>query len=547
MACVVFFFNLWRYGLFEPDEARYAEIAREMISGGGWIVPHLNYVAYVEKPPMLYWLCAGSMAIFGVNEFAARLPVALAAMSGLGATWAFTARTFGRLHAAVACAVLATIPLYAVMAQILTTDMVLTLFTTVASFAIFLQWRDQGRWWIVAYAAAGFAVMTKGPIGAAIPLGSIAAFMLWERDFAAGARRLRIAPGIALAVAIAAPWFVAISHKVPGFADFYFIGEHLRRALETDYSHTESWWFYIPIVAGGLAPWSLMIPLMTWRERAPNPARRFCIAMAALIVVGFSLASAKLIPYILPATPPLAILIADGIVSYAWPEPGARAANRPPDSRIMRECGPLLMILGLAAIGAATMAAHFRVPYVLAAQTPIFATGAIFLIGGIAASIFSAQRQPARTLAAITATMAGVLVAVTFARSAIEPARSYADLSRTIAAAASGTPIICYHRYVQSLPFYNRRRIILLGARTELDFGARRDPEMKKWFLIDDRQMLEAWDSPAPVVVVLDQADLERFRPRLGAFNVIASQGRKRAIVRPARNSSVHGTGLTHR
>ena len=86
LAALIFFFNLWRYGLWEPDEARYAEIAREMVSGGSHVVPHLNYVIYVEKPPLLYWLTSFSFAIFGINEFAARLFVALFGVLGVAGT-----------------------------------------------------------------------------------------------------------------------------------------------------------------------------------------------------------------------------------------------------------------------------------------------------------------------------------------------------------------------------------------------------------------------------------------------------------------------------
>lgn len=95
LAVVVCFFNLWRYGLWEPDEARYAEIAREMVSGASYLVPHLNYVIYVEKPPLLYWLTALSYHVFGTNEFAARFFPAIFAVLGVAVTAYFAMRTFG--------------------------------------------------------------------------------------------------------------------------------------------------------------------------------------------------------------------------------------------------------------------------------------------------------------------------------------------------------------------------------------------------------------------------------------------------------------------
>lgn len=115
--------------------------------------------------------------------------------------------------------------------------------------------------------------------------------------------------------------------------------------------------------------------------------------------------------------------------------------------------------------------------------------------------------------------------------------RSYAALSRAIASQAPDADIICYHRYVQSLPFYNQRRVVLVGGRTELDFGARLDPDAREWFMNNDDQMFQRWDQPGRVVVVLDAADLARMKDRFGEFDVIAIEGKKRAIVRHERIS----------
>jgi hypothetical protein len=118
-----------------------------------------------------------------------------------------------------------------------------------------------------------------------------------------------------------------------------------------------------------------------------------------------------------------------------------------------------------------------------------------------------------------------------------ESMRSYAALSRAIAADAPDADIICYHRYVQSLPFYNRKRVVLLGGRTELDFGSRLDPDAREWFMNNDEQMFRRWEQPGRVVIVLDAGDLARMKERFGEFDVIAVEGKKRAIVRRERIS----------
>jgi 4-amino-4-deoxy-L-arabinose transferase-like glycosyltransferase len=537
LSFAVCMFHLGSFGLWEPDEARYAEIAREMLQSGNLLVPHLNYVAYVEKPPLLYWLTALSFWIFGVSEFAARLPVALSAIAGILATYLFALRAFGRRHAILAAAILATTPLYALMAQVLTTDMMLTALVTIATFALYLHWVEGGRWCWIAYVAMGLAVMTKGPVGAAIPILSVLLWLALNRELGGAIAKFRAIPGLLLTLLIAAPWFVAITIREPGFVNFYFVGEHLRRAFQTDYSHNEAFYFYVPVLAVGLLPWSLLVPFLTWRAARRNPARSFCIVAAGFTVVAFSCASAKLIPYILPAVPPLAVLIADGLVSCAWPAADSRAAIRSPDSRILIESGPMLALLGAGVIVAAIAAPQIRTPYVMAARPAMYAIGAILMAGGAAATaMFVARRNPAG-LAAIVVTLALTLITGGWARLETEPMRSYAVLSRAIAETAPDAGIICYHRYVQSLAFYNRRRVVLVGGRTELDFGSRLDPDAREWFLNSDEQMLRRWDQPGRVVIVLDAGDLARMKERLGDFDVIAIEGRKRAIIRRERIS----------
>lgn len=531
LAALIFFFHLGAYGLWEPDEARYAEIAREMLVLRDFLVPHLNYVAYIEKPPLLYWLTALAYALGGVNQFTARLVPALSAMLGLIATFVFANRAMGRRRALMATAILATAPLYAVMAQVLTTDMLLSALVTVALFALFLHRQEGGAWCWIAYVAMGLATMTKGPVGIVLPALSMAVFLWWEGQLRGVLRRFHALGGIALIVAIAAPWFVAISIREPGFFDFYFVGEHLRRVFQGSYSHGEPLYFYLPVIVAGLLPWSLLVPFLTWRRMAPSPARRFCVISTLVIVGAFSLANAKLIPYILPAFPPLAVLLADGIVSCAWPEErdGARIAS--PDSRILMESGPLLGLLGAGVIVAAAEAARFRTPYPLMVQPAMYAIGGILVFGGAMTTLAFLSRLTGAGLSLIVITLTGALCAGTWARLDAEPLRSYAALSRTIAERAPAATVICYHRYVQALPFYTRRRVILVGPLTELRFGANHARDANDYFFTSDDDLMRLWYRPGSKVLVIDAPDLARLKNQLGVFTVIAREHTKRAIV----------------
>ena len=532
LCCAVFFFHLGSYGLWEPDEARYAEIAREMLATRNFIVPHLNYVAYVEKPPLLYWLGAAWMALFGVNEFAARLTPALAALAGVLMTWLFVRRTMGRGRALLAGAILATSTLYAVMAQVLTTDMLLAAAVTVALFALYLHWSEGGRWCWIGYAAIAMGLLAKGPVAAVIPILTFAIFLWWQGELPGAIGRFRALAGGAMVLLIAAPWFIAMAIREPGFVDFYFIGEHLRRFFESGYSHGEPFYYYFPVLAAGMMPWTLMAPFVAWRGLARAPASRFCMTAGAVVIVTFSAASAKLIPYILPAAAPIAVLLADGIFARAFPA-GSRAGAEAAGVRFrFAAVGVVLSVIGAATLAAAMTAPLFSSPYVAAAQPALYALGLIGVAGGaLVAEIFRHWRLDAG-LAAMVVVTALALGAGSYVRLEAEPLRSYAALARTVAARAPDATLICYPRYVQALPFYTRRRVILVGAPTELAFGEAHAADGSRYFFRSEHDVLRLWNLPGPVVLVIDERELNKLRDRLGEFTVIGSEWHKRAILK---------------
>jgi 4-amino-4-deoxy-L-arabinose transferase-like glycosyltransferase len=527
LATLLFFFHLGTYGLWEPDEARYSEIAREMLASHNFIVPHLNYVPYIEKPPLLYWLTTLAMSLFGVNELSARLVNALSALFGVAATCFFTAKTFDHRRAMLAGAVLTTSAIYAVMAQVLTTDMLLTATMTTAMYAFFLHWRYGGRWCWLFYAAMGLAVLTKGPVGVAIPAFVAMVFLWREGDLRGAIWKFRVTPGVILVAVIAAPWFVAITVREPGFFDFYFIGEHLRRFFDANYSHDQPPYYYVPILIGGLMPWTLALPFIPWRRLTPNPARRFCVIASATILILFSLSSAKLVPYILPAVPPLAIVIADGLVTLT-------ALKGSSDSRRFTAIGPLLSIAGAIAIIVALHASEFHAPYPMMVRPAIYAAGAILMGGGIVCFASLWLGRNAFGLGALVVTAAATLIVVSYGRLMAEPLRSYAQLAKAIERVAPNSRLVCYPRYVQALPFYCRRRVILVGGKTELAFGSEHDPAAADYFFIRRADLLKLWNDPRPTVFVIDRFALDPLKQFLGNFNVIASDLKKVAIMRTA-------------
>jgi 4-amino-4-deoxy-L-arabinose transferase-like glycosyltransferase len=208
--------------LFNPDEGRYAEIPREMLSGGDWIIPHLDGLAYIEKPPLQYWATAVSYRLLGQKVFSARLYTALCALGVIAVTWLLARKLMDEAGAWRTAAVLASLSLFTVMGQLLTLDMSLTFFMTLSLAGFLLAQRERWRgWMLLAWLAAAFGVLTKGLIAAAIPAAVLLIYTLVTRETGAW-RRLELKAGIPLFLAVTVPWHWLAASRLPDFLQFFF-------------------------------------------------------------------------------------------------------------------------------------------------------------------------------------------------------------------------------------------------------------------------------------------------------------------------------------
>lgn len=316
-ASALLFSNL-SYPLIEPDEARYAEIGREMLSSGDWIVPTLNGKPYFDKPPMFYWLIAGSFQLFGTNETAARHVPAAAAFLTLLVTFAFGRRLVGARAALLAVFMLAVMTGFVHCGRFLILDGVLTLFVTLALFAAHeavcgerLRW----SWWLTAAFSCALGVLTKGPVALMLVVPPIVGYA-WLNRHRARPSLTHWCAALALVSAVTAPWFLAICLRSPEFAREFFIDHHLKRFFAGHY-HDRPIWFYAPVLLIGCMPWTpLLFPLAHFLfARSANvralrsPALGFLVLWASWCVLFFSLSRGKLPPYILPAFPAIALLL----------------------------------------------------------------------------------------------------------------------------------------------------------------------------------------------------------------------------------------------
>ncbi len=306
------------YPLMEPDEGRYAEIAREMVRSGDWVVPTLNHQAYLDKPPLFYWLAAGCLRLFGAHTWVVRLVPSLAAFVLILATYLLGRRIVGGRAAFLAALLLSLTAGLVHCGRFLILDSLLTLFVSLSLFAAYqavrrprLRW----RWWLTAGVCCGLGVLTKGPVALVLFLPPVAAHAWLHR----GAARLSLRRWLALggvALAVAVPWYAAIAVRDPAFARYFFIEQNVRRFLSEDY-HASPAWFYLPVVLVGCLPWvGLLFPagaFLLSRDRGVRslrtPALGFFLLWAGWCLLFFSLSRGKLPPYILPALPALTMLV----------------------------------------------------------------------------------------------------------------------------------------------------------------------------------------------------------------------------------------------
>jgi 4-amino-4-deoxy-L-arabinose transferase-like glycosyltransferase len=325
--------NLGAPSLWDIDEGNNAEAAREMLDCGNWVVPTFNYQLRVDKPALLYWLQGGAFRLFGVNELAARLPSALASLFAVLLTYELGRHLFGAASGLLAGLVLASAGLFCCAAHFANPDALLnafTLLTLLAYWQSFVHPPGATRtvWAILAGIGAGFAVLSKGPVGLVLPLAVIGLFLLWGRNFRLRWERCFLWAALAF-ILVALPWYIWVGVDTKAtFLRAFLMKHNVERFLHPLEHHGGPVYYYVVALIMGFAPWSAFLGLAGWYGTAararndlpvcgtgrfsepPQNRYRFLWAWIVVYFVFFSLASTKLPNYILPIYAPLAILTA---------------------------------------------------------------------------------------------------------------------------------------------------------------------------------------------------------------------------------------------
>lgn len=367
----------WLRPLALPDEGRYVGIAWEMMRSGDWLTPTLDGLPYFHKPPLFYWISAAAMSLFGPSDLAARAAPIAGAWIGSFGLYVFCRRWCGERIARLATVALASMPLTYLGAQYANMDMLVAglIAAAVLLLADAALRIDTGAPYrtvlVCGYAAAGLGVLAKGLIGAALPLLVIVAWLLVTRR----ARRILpmiSGPGLAALCLITAPWFIALQGRFPGFLDYFFVVQQVKRFAETGFNNVRPFWFYPALLAVATLPWlPWFAPLLRRRHGylgvgGEGSIRWLMLIWAGVVTLFFTIPQSKLPGYILPAVPPLGYFVADalrllGTSPSAPPRLGeAAGAGRPrlPAARLARlwvASAVVSALIGVAVVVAVTV------------------------------------------------------------------------------------------------------------------------------------------------------------------------------------------------
>jgi 4-amino-4-deoxy-L-arabinose transferase-like glycosyltransferase len=516
LAAVLYFGGLSSYPFLDPDEGRYAEIPREMLESRDFVTPRLNYVKYFEKPPLFYWAVAGAMAALGENESAARIVPALSGLATLVLVMAVGAKVAGRRAGLLAGWVYLTSLMTLVMARLLVID---GLFSLLLAGAWCCWWfgyasqemKSQRLWYVLAWACLGLATMAKGPVVLVLSAVLIGGFLLLRRDLRA-LKGMAWWPGAAIWALIVLPWHVMVSVRNPDFLRFFVVVQNFERFFGETREHVKPFWFFLPIFIVGLATWGPMaFPAFAAAARRARRAVRltkgkmgeveqqtdsrdaaalFLLFWVATVICFFSASSCKLVPYIWPAYPAAALLIA-----WYLDERGTqgRAAAWCAGAAIL-----LLILFGLVArvmTGMQDDAPPGQLAGLVLAFQAILAAGAV----AICIAIWRRSWLPV----ALGLAVAAVTPALIGATAKMTRYRNLATLAKALPALPAQVKVAEWRCYHQSLGFYTRRRVRLVDTRSELSLADTLGKDRE--FFLRGKESIQHLAQSGPLLLNIDQ------------------------------------------
>jgi 4-amino-4-deoxy-L-arabinose transferase-like glycosyltransferase len=499
LAALLFLPGLGRRDLWNPDEARYVEVAREMRLLGTYAVPHLNGQVYSEKPPLLFWLIDLSAFVTGrLTETTARLPIALSAIGALLLVYLLGDRLFSRRAGWIAAAALATCLKILWQGRFGQIDMLLVFLVTLGVW-LWVRGFTEGRpgFYRLFFVAAGFATLAKGPVGLIPPLLSTLAFLAFTRNWLE-MKRLRVGLGLLIWAAVLLCWLVPAG--IAGGREYLepiLLKQNVTR-YANPWHHFQPWYYYLTVLPAEFFPWSFLLPtaiVVGWRRLGGRERQGFLFALCWMVVtlVFFSLSPAKRTVYILTLYPAMALLVGAALdrIAAEWPR----------DRRWL--VLPLGLVAGLALLAAVALPVAGRgrpeaAP--LGGDRLAWEVAAALLpavLGAVAAWWISRSGRAGRAVGALAGGLAATtVILVLFLVPRFDVVKSARRLSGILAARIGpGETYGIYPRLDSTFLFYTQRFAENLDSEEKLRAYAARPGRI--WLLIQ-RDDLARLDPPLP-------------------------------------------------
>lgn len=485
-----------------PDEGRYAEIPREMLLFWDFVTPHLNHIVYFEKPPLFYWLQAFSLWLFGLNEWAARIPTALMGLLGCIVTYLGCIPLFNQRTARLAAFIQGTALLYFGMAHLNTLDMTLSVFIT-GSFLCFLNAIQQNHtapkpiYLYGMYIFAACAVMTKGLIGIIFPCMIIGTWIMISNQWRI-LKHVKLLTGLLLIFLLVAPWHIMMELRNPGFNWFYFFDQHFLRYITPNAGRNKPLWFLPLISIAAFFPWICFLPqaIQYHIKHSSGPIKLLFLLWPSLIFLFFYLSHSQLIPYVLPIIPPLAILTAQ-YFDAQW--------NQSTQGLTWGLC--ILFTLNCLIASGFCIALYFNIaPELNQASILLIIAALIISWGSLAMLFYRTQLFVLFSLLITTTLLFFTLLIIAFPKIDDRSVKPLATLLNKIATPTAR--IVHYYMYYQDAPFYLQRRVDVVGWINEFATGMRFQ-NTTDWML-DDSTFWKRWDSSQPYYMLTERSTFHR-------------------------------------
>lgn len=522
--------------LIASDEGRYAEMAREMLTTGDWITPRYNGYKYFEKPPLQTWMTALAFWMFGLGEWQARLWTALTGFAGIVLAGYTAKHVFNARAGLMAAVALAAAPLWSLLGHFNVLDMGVSFMMEVALCALLLAQRPglaparvRGWMWLC-WAGMALAVLSKGLIGIVLPGAVLVLYTLVTRDWAVW-KRLYLFSGLLVFALIAVPWFVLVCQRNPEFFDFFFIGEHFRRFM-TDEAHREGpIYYFVPVLAVGFLPWISLLPQAVGQTarmaRQPNGFAPVALLWiwTVFIFVFFSVSESKLISYVLPVAPALAILL-------------GLSLSRLNADRFRRHLAGYAVLLVVATVLTAIFVARYGSAnnpnaLYLAFQHWLYAAYACGLLGIVIAWRLN-RHSVRRAVIAYGLGMFGMAMIGGCGHEAFGRHSSGVDLvpavKRAMAQLGPDTPFYSVGVLDHTMPFYLRHTMIMVAHKDELAFGIEREPQ--KWIPTLD-QFAARWRAEPKALALIDPGVYKTLEKQHLPMQVVARDARRVIVEKP--------------